>query len=65
MLNDLPMCVSGGADGLVRLFDLSNPETEKMAQLEEKWSNIFGLKIRFLRILSWKADLISQIYIFL
>lgn len=36
MLNDLPMCVSGGADGLVRLFDLSNPETEKMAQLEEK-----------------------------
>ena len=29
MLNDLPMCVTGGADGLVKVFDVSNPETEK------------------------------------
>jgi len=36
MLSDLPMCVSGGADGLVRLYDVSNPETEKGQPLEEK-----------------------------
>ena len=30
MLSDLPMCVTGGADGLVRVFDVSNPETDKI-----------------------------------